>query len=152
MKCPEFTRQLVPLDQGKELKARLPELTPEQRDGLIRAVKFADYIKEAVMDNEREVIAAGGESLYTLGKAKEVRHVTDVKRAVAFLSLRGDITKDEALDCCEMSIGAVEDKVRLNKKATWKQTREIVDSALASVLERKTQRAPLTRIKEGLLK
>lgn len=151
-KCPEFTKQLVPLDQGKELKARLPELTPAQRDGLIRAVKFAKFIEEALMDNEREVIAAGGESLYTLGKAKEVRHVTDVKRAVAFLALRGDLTREQALDCCEMSIGDVEDKVRLNRKCTWKETREIVDGALASVLERKTQRAPLTRIKEGLLK
>lgn len=151
-KCPEFTRQLVPLDQGKELKARLPELTPAQRDGLIRAVKFAKFIEDALMDNEREVIASDGESLYTLGKAKEVRHVTDVKRAVAFLALRGDLTREQAMDCCEMSIGAVEEKVRLNRKCTWKETRAIVDGALASVLERKTQRAPLTRIKEGLLK
>jgi hypothetical protein len=153
-KCPEFTRQLVPLDQGKELKARLPELTPAQRDGLIRAVKFADYIKESLMDNEREVIATGGESLYTLGKAKEVRHVTDVKRAVAFLALRGDITRDQALDCCEMSIGdngGVAEKIRLNRKCTWKDAREIVDKTLESVIERKTQRAPLTRIKEKLL-
>lgn len=144
-KCPAFASQLVPLDAGKEIVNALGTLKPEQRDGLIRAVKFAAFIKDALMDNEREVITAGGESLYTLGKAKEVRHVTDVKRAVALLALRGDITRDEAMNCCEMSIGAIEEKVRLNRKSTWKETREIVDGALASVLERKTQRAPLSR-------
>jgi hypothetical protein len=150
-RCPEFTKQLVPLDQGKELENRLPELTPEQRDGLIRAVKFADYIKEPLMDHERAVIEAGGESLYALGKAQETREVTDTRKAVALLSLRGDLTREEALDCCTMHFGALEGKVRKKIGGTWKDTKERVNATLESVVLRGHKRAPLTRKKEEKL-
>jgi hypothetical protein len=149
-KCPEFTKQLVPLDGGKEIRAKLPDLPPDQRDGLIRAVKFAAFIKDAVMDNEREVIASGGDSLYELGKPKNTREVVDVKRAVALLSLRGDLTRDEVMDACEMHFGALEEKLRLKTRCTWKAAKETIESVLAPVIERGTQKAPLTKKKEAL--
>lgn len=153
--CPEFARQLAPLDQGESVLSTLGQLTPAQRDSLITACKFADYIKEAVYDHEREVVAAGGESFYTLGKATEMRNITSARRAVALLSLRGDLTRDEAIDCCEPSVGAIEEKVRLNRmktgKCTWKEAKDIVNETLEPVLERKAKRPSLTRIKERQL-
>lgn len=147
-KCPQFTKQLVPLDGGKGIVNTLDALTPAQRDGLITAIKFANYIADSVLDHERKVIEYGGESLYMLGKAQDTREVTDTRKAVALLSLRGDLTREEALDCCSMHFGAIEEKVRKKNGGTWKDTKERVNATLDSVTLWGSKRAPLTRKKE----
>jgi len=146
-KCPEFTKQLVPLDKGKEIVSTLGTLTPAQRDGLITACKFADYIKEAVYDHEREVIAAGGESLYGLGKAQEMRKIIDPKRAVSLFALRGDLTRDEVLACSKPSITKLEETLRAKKGLTWKAAKTVVEETLSSVIEREPKKASLLRLK-----
>jgi hypothetical protein len=147
-KCPAFTSQLVPLDQGKELVTTLGQLTVTQRDSLIRACKFSDYIKDPLYDHEREVIAAGGESLYTLGKTQEMRKVIDPKRAVALFALRGDLTRDEVLACSKPSLTKIEETLREKKKCTWKEAKEIVEDTIGSVIERDQKKQSLLRKKE----
>jgi hypothetical protein len=77
--------------------------------------------------------------------------VTDTRKAVALLSLRGDLTREEALDCCTMHFGALEGKVRKKIGGTWKDTKERVNATLESVVLRGHKRAPLTRKKEEKL-
>ncbi len=149
--CPAFTSQLAQVsdavESGKRHIGTLGQLTVTQRDGLITACKFADYIKESVYDFERAVIQSGGESLYTLGKASEVRKIIDPKRAVSLLTLRGDLTKDEVLDCCSPKIGALEEKLREKKKCTWSEAKKTVEETLAPVIEKEAKKPSLTRVK-----
>lgn len=148
--CPAYNSKLVPLQWlDKEIVNTLGQLSVEQRDNLIVACKFADFIKDAVYDHEREVIAAGGESLYTLGKAAQTRTITDPKRAISTLVLRGDLSKDEVYECCEPKLGALEEKMRAKKKCTWKVAKETVEHTLDAVLERGTKKPSLTRKKNG---
>lgn len=146
---------LVPVTVGTlekrkaDLEHSLGQLTFVQRDKLIRACKMAEFIKEQLFDFERGVIAAGGESLYAVGKPSEVRDIVDAKRAVALLNLAG-ISRDAALDCCDMKTGAAEDAIRFAKKCTWKEAKDEFSRILGSVVEKKSKKPSLVEKKASL--
>lgn len=124
----------------------IEECDDSQLDKVLVAIDFAGQIKEQARDEARKRVAAGRMPNYKLGKASEIRKVPDVRKAMAFLEMRGDVTRADVLECADISLGDLEEKIRKRKGCTWKAAREIVDSTLSQVIERKEKKAPLTRI------
>lgn len=128
-----------------EALSAISKLTPDQRDQLITACKFADFIRDPLHDFEREVIQNGGESLYKLGKGGEVRSVTDVNFAVGVLLSEG-ISNAKINAASSIKLGPIEEAWRDTKGGTAKDAKSAVNNALASVIERHPKKPSLTRI------
>ena len=81
----------------------------------------------------------------TIERYVETRKVIDVRRAMMYLALRGDVSKEDVLACMSMTIGDLEEKVRLRRKCTWQTAKDIMSDTLSSVVEKKAKKAPLIR-------
>jgi Protein of unknown function (DUF2800) len=128
------------------LERRLAECTDEQLEKTITAIRLADFAHDIVYDEARKRIKNGKFENYTLGKATSVREVTNVRRALALLSLAG-MNRDDVYDCVtKFSLKELEDKVRkLHPTWPWKQCREFVDERLSSVIELQTRKERILR-------
>lgn len=127
----------------------LSRCSDENLSRVLLAVVLSDFIKEPARDEARSRKEADPNSLpdWELGKPSEVRTISDAKRAISLLSLRGDLTRDEVLSCCHPSLGKLEERLREKTKCTWSEARGILDGTLASVIERDPKKAPLKRVK-----
>lgn len=144
MLCPAYKEKFLSI----EVAARdLAECDDDQLDQVLVAIAFADYIKEQARDEARKRVAAGRMPNYKLGAESEIRDVADVRKAMALLALRGDITNDDIKSSLDMSIGTIEERVRERKKCTWKVAKEIVAETLEMVISKKPKKRSLSRIK-----
>jgi len=155
--CPEFRRHLqltvIPTTGTKTGKLLQIErtLAAECTDGdlekVLLACSMADFVKDIARDEGRKRKKLDPNRLpnYMLGKEGEVRKIIDPARAISLLALRGDLTRDEILNCSNPSLTKVEEKIRTKRKFTWKQANEYVDETLKSVLAREPKKAQLTR-------
>ena len=142
--CPAYKEKFLSIEVGfKDLST----CNDEQLEQVLVAISFADFIKDQARDEARSRVADGRMPNYKLGKESEMRNVADVRKAMALLSLRGDINDADVKACLSMSIGDLEEKVRLRKKTTWKEAKEIVEETLSSVIERKNKKPSLIRNK-----
>jgi hypothetical protein len=145
---------LVPNTTGsKTLRASTAEqalstCTDEQLDHVLVSIQFAEFIKDLARDEARFRVESGRLDTWQLGKPKPTRDITDPRRAISLLTLRGDLSRDEILGCCDPKLHDIEEKVRAKKKCTWQEAKEAVESALEPVLERGTQKPSLTRKKK----
>ncbi len=140
--------------QGQWSKAKILEqihgLVPQKIVGLLNAISFSDMIKDEVRDVAREMVTEGILTDYELGKPGSIREIADPKRAMSLLELRGELTRDEILDCAKLFIGKIEERLREKKKLTAKQARELVEETLSSVIERSEKKPALVRVKKAL--
>ncbi len=159
--CPEYQKviatglEIVPLDgPPMTATARLAHIertlggcTDQQLDKVLLACQFAGFISDPARDEARRRKQADPEALpeWTLGKPQELRKIADTRRAVQLLSLRGDLTRDEILDCCSPKIGELETKLREKTGWPWKQAKECIESVLGPVITREEKRPTLTR-------
>ena len=149
MICPAFRdAMMVPVEWRPDkalskaareayLEQRLAECTDEQLEKVIEAERLAKMIHEPLYEEARKRIRNGQLTNFELGKATEVREITDVRKAIALLSLAG-LDKSEIFDCVnKMSLTDLQEVLR-KKNATWsgKQTRDWIDSKLSSVIEK----------------
>jgi hypothetical protein len=128
------------------LEKRLAECTDEQLEKVIEAERLAKMIHEPLYEEARKRIKNGALTNYELSKETKVREVTNVRRALALLSLAG-FAKDDVYDCVtKFSLKELEDKVRkLHPTWPWKQIREFVDQKLSSVIEFQTRKERVIR-------
>jgi hypothetical protein len=147
IKCPAYAaemKQLV-IAPSDELEAKkvLDLATASQISSLLRAIKFADFIKDQVRDIARKMIADGRLDDWKLGKAAMLRKIVDPAQAIALLQLRGDLSRDEILDCSVPSLTKLREKLREKLSLTWKEANETLDQTLSPVIEVEEKRAPL---------
>lgn len=161
--CPEYRRVidsglavLPSLDGEMTVRAREAQIertlagcSDAQLDSVLLAVQFAGFITDPARDEARARKRRNPDSLpeWTIGKASEMRKIVDSKRAVALLALRGDLTRDEILECASLKIGDLEEKIREKKKLAWKDAKQITEATLAPVLVRESKKQSLTRSK-----
>lgn len=148
---------IVPATDGSVAKKQadasrtLAECSDVQLDKVLVFLQFAEFVKNLARDEARSRIQSGQhpDFPWKLGKESENREIVDVKRAVALLSLRGDLTKDEILACASLSIGenGLEGALRKRKGLTWKAAKETLNATLDAVIERVPKRGSLTRVK-----
>lgn len=134
--------------------AELATCTDEQLSRILVAIQFAGFIKDKAKDEARKRIAAGGMKGWKLGKPTEDRSVADVGKALLSLQAEAGLSRADVLACADLSVNAIEEKIRAAKmargeKCTWKEARELAESALAHVIERKEKRPSVTRAKEA---
>jgi len=73
---------------------------------------------------------------WQLSKPIEKRKIVDGKRAMAILSLKGKLTKDEVWECCPPpSVTKLEESLREKTEYGWKEARDYVNETLSSVIE-----------------
>jgi hypothetical protein len=158
--CPAFQKvfqQEIVLADGSGTVAKrqstaealIKGCTNEELQKILQAISFSDFIKEQARDEARTRLKLDPDSLsgYLLGRESSVRRIADTKRAVSLLTLRGEISQDDALECCEISIGAVEEKLRNKTNCTWKEAKDRIESTLSPVLEFQQKKQSLTRKK-----
>lgn len=131
-----------------DTRQALARCTSEQRDKILTAIQFADYIKDEARDFERDMIASGQDSMWQVGKSKATRDISNSGMAISLLRLRGDLTQDDIHACCKLGLSDLTEKIREKKKCTWDKAKEILDSTLETVLARGTQKPSLTRKKK----
>lgn len=141
--CPAYNEKYSALKVAEE--RTLDECTDDQLDRILLAISFAHYIEDQAREVARARVKAGGMPNWKLGKESEARSIADVRRAISLLVLRGDVTEADVKDSLKMSIGPLEEKVRMRKKCTWKEAREIVSETLASVIETKPKEPSLLK-------
>lgn len=141
--CPAYTAKYSALEIAKE--RTLAECDDEQLDQVLVAIAFADYIKEQARDEARARVELGRMPNYKLGAESEKRDIVDVRAARILLRLRGDIKDTDIDDALSISIGTLEEKVRIRKGCTWREAKEIVGETLLTVISRSPQRRKLTR-------
>jgi hypothetical protein len=164
MGCPAFQAKvqeglmLVPVDntgtvakREADLAIKIAKLPDDQLDKVLVALQMADFVKELARDEARARIAVGKLAQWKVGKATEQRKIIDSARAIALLSLRGDLTKDEILKCCAPSLTNLEERIREKTKCTWDKAKELVNTALSAVIEKEPKKPSLTRVKEAVL-
>lgn len=139
VKCPAYAAEMMQLI----VKPSLEIATPRQIDLLLRAVQFADFIREQVRDIGRRMVEEGRLPEWMLGAASTYRKIADPGRAIALLHLKGDLTKDEILECCSPALTKLRDKLRQKTGCTWKEANAAIDKTLAEVLEFETRKPPL---------
>lgn len=157
--CPAFRASvteplsLVPTPNGtKEAKLAEAEQTlaacsDVDLGRILEAIQFSEFLKDIARDVARERIRAGTMEGYRLGKESEVREITDAAAALDLLS--GEIGMRDIIlgRACKMSIGTVEEIIRETKGGTWKDARQKVDDLLADVIERKTKKPSIEKVK-----
>lgn len=143
MLCPAYKEKYQAVAIAKE--RTIEECNDDQLDQILTAIAFAHHIEDQARDEARRRVADGRMPNYKLGKESEKRTVVDVRRAMMNLTLRGDISKSDVQGALSMSLGPVEEKVRLRKKCTWKEARDIVDETLTGCIETKTTKPSLLR-------
>jgi hypothetical protein len=133
--------------QNQEIvsKTKLELCTPDQISRLLDVLQFADFIKEKVRDIAREMIKSGALPGWELGKETQVRKIADTARAIALLELRGDLSRDEILDCSDPSLTKLEERLRKKRGLTWKEAKKILNETLDSVIEIEQKRPKLLR-------
>ncbi len=155
--CPAYRQQvesvlsLVPSgDRSIEREGIGPAVArcdDDQIDRLLRCIRFAEFIAEAVKEEARKRVGEGRLAGWCLKDPINIRRVTDVPRAIGLLSQAGLCTLDDALKCASLDIRKLEERVRERQKCTWNKARESVDDALASVIEF-TPRKPVLKPRE----
>lgn len=145
MLCPAYKEKFMSVTvRGNR---SLAECNDDELDQILVAIAFADHIKDQARDEARSRVAAGRMPNYKLGKESENRDVVDVRKAMSFLQLRGDLSDRDIKECMSISLGSLEEKVRLRKNCTWKVAKEIVGETLEPVISRSPRKQSLTRIK-----
>ena len=139
VKCPAYAAEMAQLI----VKPALDVATPQQIDLLLRAVQFADFIKEQLRDIARRMVAEGRLPEWKVGASSSYRKIVDPARAIALLHLKGDLTKDEILECCNPTLGKLRDKLREKTGCTWKEANTTIDKTIAEVLEFEERKPPL---------
>lgn len=159
--CPAFKETLhsglalIPMPSGEASVALREEtitrgiaaLADEQLDKVLIALSMAEFIKDPARDEARRRVASGTLTTWKLGKASEVREITDPERAIALMTFTA-LSREEVMACCDPSLKKLENKLREKTGGTWKAARETVDSTLASVIARKEKKPSLMRVKE----
>jgi hypothetical protein len=128
------------------LELRLSECSDEQLEKVIAACRLAAFAQDLIMAEARRRIRAGQLTNFKLGKETAARQVTDVRRAIALLSLAG-MAKEDIFDCVNsMALGKLSDVLR-KKNPTWnaKHTEAWVNNKLKSVIAHVTRSAPVIR-------
>jgi hypothetical protein len=146
---------LVPVENGTvalrqaQVEKILAACNDDQLDQVLVYIQRSDFVKDMARDEARFRVKSGRLANWQLGKASETRNITDPRRAISLLILRGELSRDEILGCCEPQLNAIEEKLRAKKKCTWQVAKETIESTLEPVLERGTRKASLTRKKNG---
>ena len=154
MICPAFKEMFEPFEKlavadsewtlakKKEFhEKKLAEITDGQVGYLLQAVRFAAFIKDALSDEARKRITAGGMTDFTVAKDAEVREIANVRRAMSLLSL-ADIPKLDIYECITgFSVTKLAEVIR-KMHPTWtsKQATDWVNFKLSSVIEFKTRK------------
>lgn len=123
------------------LEQRLAECSDDELERVIKACKLADFANDLALDEARKRIRDGRYQNYVLGKPIEVRNITDVRRAIALLSL-GGLTKSEIFDCVhEFSLTSLVETLRKkNKSWTEKEANEYINKKLRTVITTVTRK------------
>lgn len=128
----------------------LADCSDESLGKLLNALQFAGFISELTRDEARARIGAEPDRSaaigWKLGKESEKRNIVNVTRAIALLTLQGDLTREEILTCSKPSLTKLQDKIRDKNKITHKRAKEIVNETLEGTIEMEEKRPPLTRI------
>lgn len=156
--CPEFRKmmmlppaiipdgELSKTAREAHIQQRLAECTDEQLEQVMMACRLAEFAKTPALDEARKRIKAGGLTNYTLGKETKIREITDVRRAIALLSLAG-MAKEEIFDCVQsMALGKLAETLR-KKHSGWghRETQEWINHKLESVIELVTRKEMVLR-------
>ena len=144
IKCPAYAEKYQEL---LEVQPTLELATPTQISRLLNAIKFADFIKDHVRDIARKMIKDGRLDDWQLGKARRNPQIIDSTRAIGLLQLRGDLNRDEILECCNPSLTKLRDKIREKLNCSWKEANNLIDETLSEVIEIEEKKAPLIPIK-----
>jgi hypothetical protein len=156
--CPAFKaayeQALIPLgslspqdSKAKRLgiiEARLSELTQEQIGQMIEATQLVEFVRDPLFDEARRRIEAGKLDGWKLSKPMERRKITDSQRAISLLVLAG-MSRQDILECANLSITKVEEKARTYCNDDAKTTKDYVNRHLASVLEVETGKPRVLR-------
>jgi len=151
VKCPAYAAVTQPLTIAAggsaaiavDVVRELELASPEKVSMLLRAIQFADFIKDQVRDIGRAMVVDGRLPGWKLGAASTYRKIADAARAIALLHLKGDLTKDEILECCSPALTKLRDKLRQKTGCTWKEANATIDKTLAEVLEFQERKPPL---------
>lgn len=148
MPCEAYKAKMLPVLRG-DVVDRLSTLTPEKRAEVIQAIKFAENIKDSVIDYERGVIANGGESLYAVGKDSQTPSIADTGRALELLraaKIEG-LTETDLIDCLKLTLGKLEEKLGglgMKPKEAKAMSREVLGDTISYT----PKRGALTRVVE----
>lgn len=140
--CPEsagMSKELIVLDSG--------EMTVEK---LSRILDLAAPVKAAIekaQDAAKALLAANPNAVpnYTLSPGRIMRSVPNVAAAIGALS--AEISQAEALECCTLKLGAVEDAVASKLSLKGAAAKNLVSARLAGMIEEKQAASSLKRVK-----
>ena len=128
------------------LEQRLNECTDDQLGKVILATKFVGFAREMIMDEARRRIKLGELTDFKLSKETSERVITDVRKAIALLSLANMPKEDIFAAVNSMALGRLAEALR-KRNPTWsaKQTDEWINKKLASVIGRATKKESVLR-------
>lgn len=150
--CPAYRQSLAVVNQiipattdadAPALQTALERCTPGEIDTLLRIVMRADFIRESLREHARGLVAGGKLPGWKLGKAVEIRTVTDAAAAAALLSTAQILNHTEALECADLSLTKLQGRVREKTGCTWKVAKDLVNSTLEPVIERTEKKQAL---------
>jgi hypothetical protein len=127
------------------IEERLKHCSDVQLEDVLLACKLADFIQFAARDEARTRIEAGRFTNFVLGKASEVREITNVRRAIAMLALGRIATREEILDICEIPLNKLEAAYRKRNGGTWQHARDKINKVLNSVIAREPRKPRILR-------
>jgi Protein of unknown function (DUF2800). len=122
------------------IEERLKHCSDVQLEDVLVACKLASFIEYAARDEARTRIEAGKFTKFTLGKASEVREITNIRRAIAMLALARVATREEILDVCEIPLHKLEEAYRKRNGGTWQHARDKINRVLNSVIAREPRK------------
>jgi hypothetical protein len=122
------------------VEARLTQATDKELAQFHRACGMARIANDPVNDEIRRRIGNGGMDGYTLSKEVDVRDIANTPRAISLLNLSRLLTREEALELCDLSITKVEEAHRRKNKVSAKVATQDINKKLEMVIERTTRK------------
>jgi hypothetical protein len=151
--CPAFREAMAlpvaAFETEQELSKAKREAVIEQRikgcsdtelERVLEACKLASFVDESVRNEARTRIERGAFTNYTLGKASEVRTITNIRKAIPMLDLAHVATRDQILDICTISLEKLQNTYRAKYGGTFQNARDKVNRVLNSVIAREPRK------------
>jgi hypothetical protein len=164
--CPAFEAKvreglsIIPFPVNGKLTARardaaieekIAQASDEQLARMHEAIALAGFAKDPLFDEIRRRIGEGGMPGYKLGKAGEMRNVTDVGKAIELLEAAG-LPREKIMSTCSMSLGdddGVSEIYRNAHGGTWPEAKKQINDLLAEVIEKKPKKPSIKKVSNG---